>query len=164
MEQFEVDGNLASEAIKETLAAMFPALSAFEWNIFISEEKPEGYDSNNPAHIFYATQFIVGRLEFQWRASFFMNLGDDTEAREMAIARELSARFNVRTMVGFAHPNFPGDPYYCLVFIGGESFLAEDCEFDYHGEGDSKVTIKILEPYQLPTTQFDAIGKLVTIA
>ncbi len=164
MEQVNVDGNLSTEAIKETLASMFPTLRVFEWNIFISSEQPdggeeiEGYESNNPTHVFFAKQFISGRPEFKWQISFFMNVGDDASEREMAIAQKLSAVDGIHTLVGFTHPDYPSNPYYSIVFIDGKSYLADDSYFDFNGDEDSQELIKILGPYQLPAFQFDAMA------
>jgi len=113
--------------------------------------------------MFYATQFIAAWPELNEKVSAFMKLWDDTELRAIVIAWELTTKVNVRTMVGFAHPNFPGNPYYCLVFSRGQSYLAEDCDFDYNGDDDSKVTIKVLEPYQWPIGRFDTMGRISAV-
>ena len=168
MEQILVDDNLTTEAIKEVLETLFPALIPFQWNIFISDEKPagedepEGYEANNPLHVFYSIAFIAGRKEFKWQVSFFLKLGDDTEAREIAIAQMLSIKCNARTLVGYSHPNYPYDPYYSLVFINGISYLADDSGFDFSGDDGGDNRIKILCPCAVNLMQFDELGALVS--
>ncbi|WP_022822846.1 hypothetical protein [Hymenobacter norwichensis] len=160
METVYVDGIVTDEEIKEIIVSLFPNLSPFRWNLFDGEEEPKGFDSSNLKHVFFATSVAKDSIEFNLKIWFFMNQSAHTDEREKLIAKTLSAKYHLRTLVPFTHPEQPLDPYYDIVFIDGISFLGDDSQFEFDSEDGNKGVVKILRPYELPVLHFDGVGNL----
>ncbi|MBO0360996.1 hypothetical protein J0X19_23755 [Hymenobacter sp. BT186] len=163
MEAVYVDGVVTAEEIKETITGLFSSLSPFQWNLFDGDAEPEGFDSSNPKHVFFATSVSNDSTEFNLKIWFFMNQSAHADEREQLIAKTLSAKFHLRTLVPFTHPKQPLDPFYDIVFIDGISFLADDSQVEFDSEDGNKGVVKILHPYELPVLHFDGVGNLLNV-
>lgn len=49
---------------------------------------------------------------------------------QLKIAKALSEKYKIKTVIDFVHPEKPDDPYYSLLFDKGDCFLVDDSEWE----------------------------------
>ncbi|RZK37742.1 MAG: hypothetical protein EOO61_08605 [Hymenobacter sp.] len=159
------DAEVIPETVKEIVEALFPGLLLFEWDPYGTNGgkiDPIGFNENDATHVLYDI-YKQERAEFQWRISLYRVgeiIGQEIyrSKREQLVARALSVKNQIRTMVAYQLPEKPKYPYSMLVYINGNCYLADDALFDYTGEENSEEIIKILRPHSLPVNIFDSFG------
>lgn len=98
------------------------------------------------------------RSEFPVRIEVLFRNKENTEEREQYIAREMSVMLKLRTIVGW-QPTGSSNPYLNLVYDKGETYLADDFETEYAGDGEKEV--EIIEKLENgKKTIFDGLGNM----
>jgi hypothetical protein len=59
------------------------------------------------------------------------------------IAKALSEKYHIKTVIDFTHPEKPEDPFYSLLFDDGACFLAD------HSEWEDNEEFIVLEPWSI---------------
>jgi len=123
--------------------------------MLVSDEQSMEFDSSCPTHIFFeATESEVPH--FPQHVAIYRTPRANEEARALWLGQQLSTQLAITVLVPFAHPEKPNDPYYDIVFMEGESYLADDSETEF-GEPDAK-PVRIVGSYCLPKAHFDVFG------
>ncbi len=139
------------------LKQLFPSLSIFYWD-FISEP-PFSFDSNNPQHIVFNSEFDSEKLEFGFQLCICRTPEENAEERALYIAENLSRTFNIKVLVPFTDLNNKNYPYLDILFENGKTYLADDCDTSF--ADNSEGLIKIIKEYNIPSYKFDTQGNKI---
>jgi len=150
MEEIYLDILLDREQILKTLSETFPKLTVFYYD-FINDV-PEKLDFDNPDHIFFGTGDGFDSKEFKFKISIYGTPAANCNERVLYLGKIFSDKYKIRTLIPFAKPDEPYDPYYDIVFDNGKIYLADDSEVDLE---DDPGSVKILKEYELPSIKFD---------
>ena len=154
MEDIYLDDSLSTEIITETLESIFPGLTVFYFDF--SNDEPNGFDSTNSDHIIFNYTMNNECLEFGFKISIYRTPENNSYERSLYIGYMFSKLNMVRVLAPFINPNEPDYPYFDIVFMNGESYLADDYNTSF-GDGSSGL-VKILEAYPLVGFCFDEKG------
>lgn len=150
MEDIYLDKSLNNEEILTTLSEVFSELTVFYYDF--NDDVPEKLNFDNPNHIFFNVGEGFCGKEFNCKISIYGTPKDHQQEREFYLCKIFSDKYKIRTLVAFAKPDEPYDPYYDIVFDDGKIFLSDDSEVDVE---DDSGTVKILREYDLPIFEFD---------
>lgn len=155
------DSELSPASVKSTIESLFPSLKPFQWDPRAGEVEPVGFDTDNPHQLLFDIYKEDTRAEFWWRITIYRIPDAGNESRAQLLAYTLSAKYHVRMLVAYTLPANIHYPYSVLVYIDGNCYLGDDATFDYTGDENSEELIKIIQPYSLPVTRFDAFGEVL---
>ncbi|MDF7811206.1 hypothetical protein [Hymenobacter sp. YC55] len=159
MEELYLSRVLSATQIQHFLQTVMLGLTAFAWDMLVGDEQPMEFDSSCPTHIFFeATESEVPH--FPQHVAIYRTPRANEEARALWLGQQLSSQFDIAVLVPFTHPEQPDDLYYDIVFMKGESYLADDSETEF-GEPDAK-PVRIVGSYYLPKAHFDSFGNLTS--
>lgn len=159
MEELYLSRVLSATQLQHFLQTVMPSLTAFAWDTLVGDEELIKFDSSSPTHIFFeATESEVPH--FPQHLAIYRTPRANEETRALWLGQQLSTQLDIAVLVPFTHPEQPDDLYYNIVFMKGESYLADDSETEF-GEPDAK-PVRIVSSYCLPKAQFDSFGNLTS--
>lgn len=131
--------NLKPEGLLRFFEKYFPEKNWFYLDLYSDEETTHHLRKNSMGFYTIATNVKIYPLEIN-----LTEIDEDIIAEyQVKIAKELSKKYQMKTVIDFTHPEKPDDPYYCLMLHEGKCFLVDDTEWEDTGE------FIVLEPWEL---------------
>ena len=157
METIYTHNKLEDLTIKNFLEKTFPGISVFKYDLINDSEPEEGFDTDNPFHIFFHPYFDNEKIEFGNKIDIYRTPEENSEERAIFLGKQLSQELNLETLVTYKNPEDPS-PYYDIVFKDARSYLADDANSNF-ADGESE-KIRIIKEVYLPDYRFDRLGNL----
>lgn len=131
--------NLKHEALLRFFKKNFPEKDWFYLDMYSDEETTHHLRNNSMG--FYLVQNVSKTYRVE------INLTETNEEiiedYQLKIAKLLSEKFSMKTVIDFVHPDKQDEPYYSLLFDDGSCFLVDDSNWE------EKEEFIILEPWTL---------------
>ncbi len=132
--------NLKPEALLRFFKKYFPEKDWFFLDMYSDDETMHFLKPNSMGF------YTVTASSKAYPVEIHLTEGNEDIIAELQtkIARALSEKYHIKTVIDFTHPEKPDDPFYSLLFDDGVCFLADDSEWE------EKEEFIILEPWSLP--------------
>ncbi|MFS4416606.1 hypothetical protein [Maribacter sp. 2307ULW6-5] len=129
--------NLTPEALLRFFEKHFPEKEWFYLDLYSDEETTHHLRNNSMGFYTVATGVKSYPLEIGLTETDEDIVGE----YQVKIAKSLSEKYQMKTVIDFTHPKKPDDPYYSLLFDAGHCFLVDDSDWEETGE------FVVLEPW-----------------
>lgn len=131
--------NLKPEAILRFFEKSFSEKTWYYFDLYSDEETTHHLRNNSMGFYTVATDVKGYPLEI----SLTETDENIVKKYQIKIAKTLSEKHKMKTVIDFKHPEKPDDPYYSLLFDSGDCFLVDDSEWEETGE------FIVLEPWTI---------------
>jgi len=118
--------NLKHETLLRFFEKHFPEKKWFYLNLYSDEETTHHLRNNSMGFYTVATNVKSYPLEISLTET------DEEIIRDyqVKLAKALSVKYQMKTVIDFTHPEKPDDPFYSLLFDNGDCFLVDDSEWE----------------------------------
>ena len=157
MENIYLDNPIEIEEIRKNLSEIFTDLEIFYWDF--ADDLPSNFNLENSNQIFFNTCLDEERKEFTFVITIYRTPDDNSDERQLFIAKYFSEKNKLRSLAVYVHPNEPNYPYYDIIFEENNAYLADDSDTNF-GDG-TKNLVKIIEKIDIPEFRFDPKGNLI---
>jgi hypothetical protein len=157
LEQIGLEKKIERNLIQGFLSEVFGNLRIhyFDQGSTWKIENDEKLDSNSIAFTIFKNN-----SEFPRRVEILRTTEANSMERGIFLAKLFSEKFNCSTITNFSDPENPDDPYACLIFKNGKSYLGDDMHSVWaEGNGDK---VKIVKEIEVEDYSFDKKGNLRT--
>lgn len=122
--------NLKPEALLRFFEKHFPEKKWFYLDLYSDEETTHHLRSNSMG--FYTV--LTNVKSYPLEISLTETDEDIISQYQIKIAKTLSVKYQIKTVIDFTHPEKPDAPFYSLLFDDGTCFLVDDSEWEDTGE------------------------------
>ena len=131
--------NLKPEALLRFFNKNFPEKDWFFLDVYSDEDTTHFLKANSMGF------YTVLASAKAYPAEIHLTETDEETISEYQtkIAKALSEKYHIKTVIDFSHPEKPDEPFYSLLFDDGACFLVDDSEWEYTEE------FIVLEPWEL---------------
>lgn len=157
MENIYLDKPIEIEEIRKNLSEIFTDLEVFYWDF--ADDIPSNFNSENSNQIFFNTIFDGERKEFAFVITIYRTPDDNSDERQLFIAKYFSEKHKLRTLAVYVHPDDTDYPYYDIIFENNNTYLADDSDTNF-GDGTENL-VKIIQKIDIPEIRFDPKGNLI---
>ena len=131
--------NLKPEALLRFFKTHFPEKDWFFFDVYSDEDTTHFLKHNSMG--FYTVMISVRTYPIEIHLT---ETGEEIIAEyQTKIAKALSEKYHIKTVIDFTHPDKPDEPFYSLLFDDGVCFLVDDSEWEDTGE------FVVLEPWSI---------------
>ena len=129
--------NLKPEALLRFFNKNFSEKDWFFLDVYSDEDTTHFLKANSVG--FYTVMTSVKAYPIEIHLT---ETDDETITEYQAkIAKAISEKYQIKTVIDFTHPEKPDEPFYSLLFDDGSSFLADNSEWEHNEE------FSVIEPW-----------------
>lgn len=141
----------------------FPALAIEDWDLSSSERVEEALRTPSVGSADILFQVDYNGSEFPTVIHFDRFPGPQDEAvaqpAMIELARMFAIAFACRTITDGSGCGDDDSPFWNIIWDGGRSFLADDCNTEFRDQTGGPV--RIVRGISLPSFELDGLGRLV---
>jgi len=131
--------NLKTQALLRLFKTQFPEKDWFFLDMYSDEDTTHFLKENSMGFYIVLTSVKAYPIEVH-----LTETDEETIAEyQTKIAKLLSEKYHIKTVIDFTHPEKPDEPFYSLLFDDGACFLVDDSEWENTEE------FIVLEPWSL---------------